>query len=161
MSGVEVRRCLRLHQDIAELKAKILASRLSISELVYIAWSSAATFRGSDKRGGADSARIRCDAKRARDDCAALLDMSAEWVPAAKDPNLFEDRDRKTSEVRWATTRVDLIIGHHGQLSVIAEVHASPDSEEKVVRHFVAAWNDAINVDRCDQKRRNRRVALR
>jgi len=45
--------------DIADLKKRILASGLTVSELVYTAWSSAATFRGSDKRGGANGARIR------------------------------------------------------------------------------------------------------
>ena len=52
-------------QDIASLKSKILISGLSVSQLVSTAWASAATFRGSDKRGGANGARIRLEIGRA------------------------------------------------------------------------------------------------
>jgi catalase-peroxidase len=51
-------------QDVADLKGKMLASGLSISELVTTAWASAATFRGSDKRGGANGGRIRLAPQR-------------------------------------------------------------------------------------------------
>ncbi|MCL6503196.1 MAG: catalase/peroxidase HPI [Pirellulales bacterium] len=286
-------------QDIAVLKGKILASGLSVSELVYTAWAAAATFRGSDKRGGANGARIRLapqkdwevnqptqlakvlgtleriqqefhrtaaggkkvsladlivlagcaaveqaaknaghdvtvpftpgrmDASQDQTDvesfavlepvadgfrnylkcgCAVpaeallidkaqlltltapemtvlvggmrvlnanfggtkhgvftsrpgaltndffvnLLDMRTEWKPAAQDGGLFEGRDRKTGELRWTATRVDLIFGANSQLRALAEVYGSFDAKQKFVHDFVAAWNKVMNLDRFD-----------
>jgi catalase-peroxidase len=289
-------------QDIARLKSKILASGLSISQLVYTAWSSASTFRGSDKRGGANGARIRLapqkdwevnqpaqlarvlqtlegiqkefnssqtDGKRVSladlivlGGCAAveqaakkagfditvpfapgrmdasqeqtdvesfavlepvadgfrnylkgkfsvpsehllvdraqlltltapemtvliggmralnanygqskhgvftsrpetltndffvnLLDLGIEWQPAASSngvDGLYEGRDRRTGELKWTATRVDLIFGANSQLRAIAEVYACDDAKEKFVRDFVAAWNKVMNLDRFD-----------
>jgi len=284
-------------QDIAGLKAKILASGLSVSELVSTAWASASTFRGSDKRGGANGARIRlapqkdwevndpaqlakvlqrleaiqgefnaaqaggkkisladlivlggCAAveKAARDagvdvkvpftpgrmdasqeqtdidsfralepradgfrnylsgrqfmmpeealvDRAQLLRLTApemtvllgglrvlgansggsehgvltkqvgkltndffvnlltmntQWQPIAD--GTYEGRDRKTNELKWRATRVDLIFGAHSQLRALAEVYACGDSQEKFVQDFVAAWTKVMNADRFD-----------
>jgi catalase-peroxidase len=284
-------------QDIAALKAKILASGLSVAQLVSTAWASAASFRGSDKRGGANGARIRLapqkdwdvnqpkqlaavlqkleaiqqefnasagggkkvsladlivlgggaaiekaakdagvdakvpfapgrgDASAEQTDAASfaplepladgfrnyyrdghimspeealvdkaqlltltapemtvlvgglrvlganaggskhgvftkqpgkltndfflnLLDMSTEWQPAGE--NAYEGRDRRTKEVKWTGSRVDLIFGSHSQLRAIAEVYGSADSKEKFVKDFVAAWNKVMNADRFD-----------
>jgi catalase-peroxidase len=284
-------------QDIAALKAKILASGLSVSQLVSTAWASASTFRGSDKRGGANGARIRLspqkdwdvnqpaqlatvlqkleaiqkefnasqssgkkvsladlivlggaaaiekaakaaghdvkvpftpgrmDASQEQTDVHSfaplepvadgfrnyyrdqhimapeealvdkaqlltltapemtvlvgglrvlganagqskhgvftkrpetltndffvnLLDMRTEWNPA--DDTVYEGRDRKTKELKWTGTRVDLIFGSHAQLRALAEVHACADAKEKFVKDFVAAWNKVMNADRFD-----------
>jgi catalase-peroxidase len=286
-------------QDIAALKAKILGSGLSVSQLVSTAWASASTFRGSDKRGGANGARIRLapqkdwavnqpaelakvlqtleaiqrefnasapggkkvstadlivlaggvgiekaakaagvdvsvpftpgrtDASQEETDVASfaalepradgfrnynggkqfmlpeealvdkaqllkltapemtvlvgglrvlganaghsshgvfsnrpetltndffanLLDMHTEWQPAANLEGVYEGRDRKTKEVKWTGTRVDLIFGSHSQLRALAEVYASTDSKEKFVNDFVAAWTKVMNSDRFD-----------
>ena len=286
-------------RDIAVLKAKILASGLSISELVTTAWASAATFRGSDKRGGANGARIRLEpqkdwevnqpavlakvlkkltaiqkefnrshsggkkvsladllvlggcaaveeaAKRAghkvnvpfspgRTDASQkqtdmhsfavleptadgfrnylrngdprsaeerlvdraqlltltapemtvlvgglralnanfgqsqhgaftnrpgtltndffvnLLDMNTKWQPSSTSEGVYEGRDRKTGEIKWTGTRVDLIFGSNAQLRAIAEVYACDDSKEAFVKDFVAAWNKVMNLDRFD-----------
>jgi len=284
-------------QDIAALKAKILASGLSVSQLVSTAWASASTFRGSDKRGGANGARIRLapqkdwdvnqpaqlatvlqkleaiqkefnasksggkkvsladlivlggnaaiekaakdaghevkapftpgrtDASQEQTDVESfapleltadgfrnylrgkqrvspeeqlvdraqlltltapemtvlvgglrvlnagqpahgvftqrpetltndffvnLLDMSTQWQPSAGTEGVFEGRDRKTNEVKWTGTRVDLIFGSHSQLRALAEVYACADSKEKFVKDFVAAWTKVMNADRFD-----------
>jgi len=286
-------------QDSTDLKAQILASGLSISQLVTTAWASAATFRGSDKRGGANGARIRLapqkycavnqpgqlrtvlqtlegiqrtfnqaqhggkkvsladlivlggcaaveqaarnaghavavpfvpgrmDASQEQTDVDSfavleptadgfrnylktqyvvsaedllvdraqlltltapemtvligglrvlnanvgqaahgvftarpetltndffvnLLDMRTAWKPSVEDSNLFEGRDRKTGELRWTGTRVDLIFGSNSQLRALAEVYACADAQEKFLTDFVAAWNKVMNLDRFD-----------
>jgi catalase-peroxidase len=286
-------------QDIADLKSKIIASGLSISELVSTSWASASTFRGSDKRGGANGARIRLapqkdwkvnqpaqlkkvlqilekiqkefnraqsggkkvsladlivlggcagveqaaknaghdvivpfkpgrtDASQEQTDVESfavlepsadgfrnflktrysvsaeellidraqlltltapemtaliggmrvlntnfdnsqhgvftsrpealtndffvnLLDMSTIWKPISKDEDIFEGRDRRTGELKWMGTRVDLIFGSNSQLRAIAEVYACNDSQNKFVHDFVTAWNKVMNADRFD-----------
>ena len=284
-------------QDVASLKQKILASGLSVSQLVSTAWASASTFRGSDKRGGANGARIRLapqkdwevnqpeqlakvlkvlegiqsefngaqsggkkisladlivlagsaaveqaaksaghavtvpftpgrmDASQEQTDVESvaalepfadgfrnylkgksrapaeawlidkaqlltltapemtvligglralnvhagqdshgvfthrpetlsndffrnLLDMNTEWKPSSSARDVFEGRDRKSGELKWTGTRVDLVFGSHAQLRALSEVYASEDAQEKFIRDFVAAWAKVMDLDR-------------
>jgi catalase-peroxidase len=286
-------------QDIASLKSKILASGLPISQLVSTAWASASTFRGSDKRGGANGARVRLapqknwevnqhaqladvltvlegiqsafngaqpggkrvsladlivlagcvgveqaaknaghevtvpfapgrmDASQDQTDVESfavlepiadgfrnyekrkysvpaeallidkaqlltltapemtvliggmrvlntnvgqsrhgvftkraesltndffvnLLDMGTVWAPTSQDGDVFEGRCRKSGELKWTATRVDLVFGSNSQLRSLAEVYASSDGQKKFVEDFVAAWNKVMNLDRFD-----------
>ena len=79
-----------------------------------------------------------------------LLDMATEWKPVSKDSDVFEGRDRKTGDLKWNGTRVDLVFGSNSQLRAVAEVYATADSENKFVQDFVAAWNKVMNLDRYD-----------
>jgi catalase-peroxidase len=280
-------------KDIADLKTKILASGLTVQQLVSTAWASASTFRGSDKRGGANGARIRLapqkdwdvnnppelakvlktlegiqkdsakkvsladlivlggvaaiekaakdggvdvkvpfapgrtDASQEQTDVAsfaplepradgfrnyvngkkhqfmspqeALIDraqlltltgpemtaligglrvlganvqnakhgvltktpgkltndfflnlLTMDTVWSHKDGDIYEGKDRKSGEVKWTATNVDLIFGSHSQLRAFAEVYGCADSKEKFVKDFVAAWTKVMNADRFD-----------
>ncbi|GAA0894645.1 catalase/peroxidase HPI [Fulvivirga kasyanovii] len=79
-----------------------------------------------------------------------LLDMSTEWNAADDTKEKFEGKDRKTGEVKYTATRVDLIFGSNSELRALAEVYASADAEEKFVRDFVAAWDKVMKLDRFD-----------
>ena len=79
-----------------------------------------------------------------------LVDYSTTWKPVADNGDQFEGRDRKTGELKWTATRVDLIFGSNSELRAIAEMYACDDSKEKFVRDFIAAWNKVMNLDRFD-----------
>ncbi len=77
-----------------------------------------------------------------------LTDMKYKWVP--KGDGTYEVRDRKSGEVKWTATRVDLVFGSNSILRAYAEVYAQDDSERKFVDDFVAAWTKVMNADRFD-----------
>ncbi|MFA6152217.1 MAG: catalase/peroxidase HPI [Chitinophagaceae bacterium] len=79
-----------------------------------------------------------------------LLDMSTTWKGMAGSDDVFEGRDRKTGEVKWMATRVDLIFGSNTELRALAEVYACADGQSKFVQDFVAVWTKVMNLDRFD-----------
>jgi catalase-peroxidase len=82
-----------------------------------------------------------------------LLDMNTAWTPSSASNGggaIYEGRNRKTNELKWTGTRVDLIFGSHSQLRAFAEVYGCPDAKEKFVKDFAAAWAKVMNLDRFD-----------
>ena len=79
-----------------------------------------------------------------------LLDMGTEWKATSNAKEEFEGRDRKSGELKWTATRVDLVFGSNAQLRAIAEVYGSSDAKKKFVDDFVAAWTKVMNLDRFD-----------
>lgn len=79
-----------------------------------------------------------------------LLDMGTEWNKSTMCEHFFEGKDRKTGQVKWTATSVDLVFGSNSQLRAIAEVYASTDAQQKFVHDFVAAWTKVMNLDRFD-----------
>ncbi len=78
-----------------------------------------------------------------------LLDMGTEWKPSTD--NLYEGRDRRTGEVKWTASSVDLVFGSNSELRALAEVFASGEAGEKFARDFAAAWAKVMNLDRFDR----------
>ncbi|MGE7138744.1 catalase/peroxidase HPI [Luteibacter sp. NPDC031894] len=83
-----------------------------------------------------------------------LLDMGIAWKPTSPARESFEGSDRRTGDLRWIASRVDLVFGSNSVLRALAEVYGSADAEEKFVKDFVAAWTKVMNLDRYDLKRR-------
>ncbi|MCL4206211.1 MAG: catalase/peroxidase HPI [Pirellulaceae bacterium] len=79
-----------------------------------------------------------------------LLEMRTEWQKSSDSDQVFQGRDRKTGELKWTGSRVDVVFGSNAQLRAIAEVYACDDSQAKFVNDFVAAWNKVMNLDRFD-----------
>jgi catalase-peroxidase len=79
-----------------------------------------------------------------------LLDMGTEWQAVSDAKETFEGHDRKTSELKWTATRVDLVFGSNSVLRALAEVYGSSDAQEQFLRDFVAAWTKVMNLDRFD-----------
>jgi catalase-peroxidase len=81
-----------------------------------------------------------------------LLDMRTAWKRSTADANVLEGRDRKTGDLKWTGSVVDLVFGSNSELRSFAEVYAASDAQEKFVRDFVAAWNKVMELDRFDLK---------
>ena len=79
-----------------------------------------------------------------------LLDFSTKWEPVSDEQDIFNGLDRKTEELKWTGTRVDLIFGSNSELRALAEVYGCDDAKEKFVHDFANAWSKVMNLDRFD-----------
>ncbi len=81
-----------------------------------------------------------------------LLDINTTWKSTSDVDYEFEGRDRKTGEIKWRATRVDLTFGSNSELRAIAEVYACEDGKEKFINDFVKAWDKVMSLDRFELK---------
>jgi len=79
-----------------------------------------------------------------------LLDQGTEWKAVSPEAEAFEGRDRKSGELKWTASRVDLVFGSNSQLRAVAEVYGSEDAQRKFVDDFIAAWAKVTELDRFD-----------
>tara|TARA_R110002073_G_scaffold336208_1_gene530953 strand:- start:94769 stop:96976 length:2208 start_codon:yes stop_codon:yes gene_type:complete len=79
-----------------------------------------------------------------------LLDLDTTWKATTETETIFMGSDRKSGEVKWTGSRVDLIFGSNSELRALAEVYGSEDAKDKFVKDFAAAWTKVMNLDRFD-----------
>ena len=79
-----------------------------------------------------------------------LLAPGAQWKVSESEEDVYEIRDLASGDLKWTATAVDLVFGSNSQLRALAEVYASDDAGEKLVRDFVAAWTKVMELDRFD-----------
>ena len=108
---------------------------------------------GANAGGSSHGVLTRTPGRLTNDFFVNLLDMRTHWTPAPDQEAVYEGRDRKTNELMWTGTRVDLVFGSHSQLRAFAEVYACSDSQQKFANDFVAAWTKVMNADRFDLAR--------
>jgi catalase-peroxidase len=84
-----------------------------------------------------------------------LLDLGTKWQKASGSDGVFEGHDRRSGELKWTVTEVDLLFGSNSQLRALAEVYGSNDSQPAFLHDFVAAWNKVMNLDRFDLANRH------
>lgn len=82
-----------------------------------------------------------------------LLSMDYKWSATDANNETFVGKDRKTGKEVWTATRNDLVFGSNSELRAVAEVYASADAKEKMIRDFVSAWVKVMNADRFDVKK--------
>jgi len=105
---------------------------------------------GANYQGSKNGVFTKTPGKLSNDFFVNLLDMGTVWKPVSEDEQAFEGRDRKSGELKWTGSRVDLVFGANSQLRAISEIYAQDDAKEKFVRDFVAAWTKVMNADRFD-----------
>ncbi|OBP13737.1 catalase/peroxidase HPI [Rheinheimera sp. SA_1] len=77
-----------------------------------------------------------------------LLDMATKWQKSAKDEAVYEGLDRKSNQLKWTATPVDLMFGSHAELRAVAEVYAATDGKDRFVQDFAKAWHKVMELDR-------------
>jgi catalase-peroxidase len=79
-----------------------------------------------------------------------LLDMSTGWKKSSAAEGIYEGHDRRTGELKWTATAVDLVFGSNSELRAVTEAYAANDARDKFVQDFVKAWVKVMNLDRFD-----------